>query len=95
MNKLVFIALGIASASAAYEYNWIAFEEDPNTYLSFEFGVLADAYYTTTQASDNNGQAYGLLVDSYVQFTFAFELFEWYTHIVDFKFTPVSIQPYN
>jgi hypothetical protein len=66
MNKLVLVALGIASVSAAYEYNYAPFADSPNVYFDFEFGVLADAYYTTTYESDSNDQSYGLLVDSYV-----------------------------
>jgi hypothetical protein len=96
MNKLIFIALGIASASAAYEYNYAPFSgNNANDYFDFEFGVLSDAYYTTTYESDSNDQSYGILIDSYITLQFYFELFNWYRHEVDFKFTPLRIAPYT
>jgi hypothetical protein len=92
MNKLLLIALGIASASAAYEYSNTMVS---NEWLIAEMDIEMDAYYTTTYSSDSNDQAYGVKFDSYIAMSFLVEVFSWYYHTVTFMFTPLRIVPYE
>lgn len=97
MNKLLVIAAGVATVCADYTYTYAPFVDSgmENDYFNFEFDFATDAYYTTTYGADANSEDYGFEVNTYMVFSFAFEFFSFYMHVIDVTVTPFKIVPYN
>lgn len=55
MNKLLLIAVGIATAAAQFTYEYSPFYVNnmENSYLDFNFNFATDLYYTTTYGGAN------------------------------------------
>ena len=94
MNKLVFIALGIAAVAADFSSSWSPLASMPNSYYDINFGIDTDVYYTTNFNADNTGPVYGFEFSSYVDVTVEMEFLSWYMHTWTFTLIPFSITPY-
>jgi hypothetical protein len=93
MNKLLLIALGIASAAAGYVQNYYPMANNPNNYFDVSFGIYSDIFYSTNYAADGNSEGMGLVFSSFYDVIINLEFFSWYTHSLYFTVVPLYIMP--